>query len=196
MKAFFVFLFIAVSGLVQAQEGENFSPDTSRVYHSIEAALQNPDHVYKLNLSRKKLRAVPPEIVQFRNLKELNLSKNKIRELPPQIVELQNLERLNLSSNKLKALPEDIGKLQSLIYLGLNRNLIESLPQSIGSLPYLEILELWDNELDSIPKEISRLTKLRVLELRGILFNDEEQTRVKSLLPNTKIYFSPGCNCK
>ena len=196
MKSILFFLFLATTVSMQAQQEQDPVYDTSHVYRSLESALQNADRVYKLNLSKKKLKEVPAEVFQFRNLKELDLSKNKIKELPPQIGDLQNLERLNLSSNKLTALPEETGKLQSLVYLGLNRNLIESLPKGIGSLSSLEVLELWDNELEIIPDEIGQLTKLKVLELRGILFSDEEQTRVKTLLPNTEVYFSPSCNCK
>ena len=98
--------------------------------------------------------------------------------------------------NKLTKLPDEVGNLQNLTYLGLNRNLIEELPTSIGNLENLEVLELWDNELYSIPDEISNLKKLKTLELRGILFSNEEGTRIDSLLPNTKVMMSPTCNCK
>jgi hypothetical protein len=55
---------------------------------------------------------------------------------------------------------------------------------------------MWDNEVSEIPDEIGSLSKLKVFELRGILFTEEEQTRVKNLLSNTQVLFSPSCNCK
>ncbi|MBK8848006.1 MAG: leucine-rich repeat domain-containing protein [Bacteroidetes bacterium] len=60
----------------------------------------------------------------------------------------------------------------------------------------LEEIYLWDNEISIIPAEIKNLYNLKVLELRGILFDEKEQQRVKSLLPECKVYFSPSCNCK
>jgi Leucine-rich repeat (LRR) protein len=195
MRCILLICFLSVSGITVAQQEQLPEADTARVYRSMESALQNPEKVYKLNLSKKKLRNVPPEIYKLTNLKELDLSKNKIKELPAEIGQLQSLERLNLSSNDIIVIPDEIGKLKSLVYLGLNRNLIELLPPSIGQLSSLEILELWDNEIQAIPDEIGQLTKLRELELRGILFSDEEQNRIKALVPQTQVYFSPSCNC-
>ena len=60
----------------------------------------------------------------------------------------------------------------------------------------LEELQLCDNEIDYIPDEIHNCGTLKVLELRGILFTDEAQKRIIELLPYTKVYFSPSCNCK
>jgi len=195
MRSILLLWFLSVTVTTVAQQEQLPVVDTAHVYRSMESALQNPERVYKLNLSKKKLKHVPPEISRFTNLRELDLSKNKIKELPAQIGDMPNLERLNLSSNDITVLPEEIGKLQSLRYLGLNRNLIEYLPPSIGLLSNLEILELWDNEIQAIPDEIGQLKKLQELELRGILFSDEEQNRIKALVPQTQVYFSPSCNC-
>ncbi len=172
------------------------APDTSYVYRSISAASADPDAVFKLNLSNRKLRQFPPEIFNFKNLRELDISHNKIDSIPERISELQNLQRLVASNNKLTSLPNSIGDLTALTFLGLNRNKIEELPVSIGKLQNLEVLELWDNELYKIPDEISNLKNLKMLELRGILFSEEEAARIDSLLPDTKVMISPPCNCK
>jgi Leucine-rich repeat (LRR) protein len=170
--------------------------DTNYIYHSLASALEKPDKVFRLNLSKKQLKEFPQEIFQFKNLQELDISKNKIKELPKEIGILTNLKRFNASFNKLEVLPSEIGYLKNLVYLGLNRNKIVELPTGIGDLQNLEVLEMWDNELYSIPDEISKLTKLKTLELRGILFSNEEGARIDSLLPNTKVMMSPTCNCK
>jgi hypothetical protein len=78
----------------------------------------------------------------------------------------------------------------------LNRNVIESLPASIGEMDSLQVLELWDNEIGTLPEEIRNLKHLKVLELRGILFSDEQQKHFQELLPHTRIYMSPSCDCK
>ena len=178
---------------------ENNQPlieDSAYIYRSLSAALENPDRVYRLNLSRHKLKIFPPDILKLYNLRELDLSRNKLDSIPKEIGKLSNLQRLVLSNNNLVQLPDEIGNLSSLTYLGLNRNQIESLPSSIGNLSKLEVLELWDNELSTIPNEITKCKSLKVLELRGILFSDEEHERLDTLLPDTRVYISPGCNCK
>ncbi|NNF01165.1 MAG: leucine-rich repeat domain-containing protein [Bacteroidia bacterium] len=168
-----------------------------KTYTSISLALANKDSVFKLDLSKKKLKEFPKEILALYNLQELHLDRNKIKNVPPQISKLTQLQVLSISKNKLESLPDEIGDLKYLKKLDLNRNLIETIPETIGGLAELEILEMWDNELSNIPDELAYLTNLQVLELRGILFSVDEQARIKDMVPSTaKVYFSPACNCK
>jgi len=196
MKHFlFIILLFSCPAFAQKDDGPAID-DTVYIYRSLGAALEHPEKVYRLNLSKDRLKVFPADILKFTNLRDLDLSRNKLDSLPVEIGTLVNLQRLNLSNNKLVRLPDEIGNLAALTYLGLNRNVIESLPSSIGNLENLEVLELWDNELETIPEEITKCKKLKVLELRGILFSDEEHARIDSLLPETKVYLSPSCNCK
>lgn len=167
-----------------------------RVYRNLGDAMVRPDSVFKLDLSRQKRKAVPEQVRQFRNLQVLKISRNSLTEIPDWIGELKCLQLLDLSYNKLTALPDSIGNCRELTFLGLNRNLIETLPPTIGRLRKLRVLEMWDNEVQSLPDEIRRLHSLEILELRGILFSEAEQEQIRSLLPDTDIYFSPSCNCK
>lgn len=167
-----------------------------KIFTSVREAMLNPDSVFRLDLSRKKLKVVPQEIFKFKNLYELNLSRNQLESLPADIKQLAALKILKISNNRLKTLPPEIGSLHALRKLELNRNLIVTLPPEIGYLANLEILELWDNEIDSIPEELKNLKQLRILELRGILFSDEEQNRIRQLVPECIVYFSPSCLCK
>jgi len=190
------FLFSGTAAIAQ-QEGTDPPAAVAeiRVFTSLSEALRQPDSVYILDLSRKKLKEVPPEIARLKNLQELNLSKNKLKTLPPHIGKLTNLVTLKASNNDLTALPPEIGGLQSLKHLELNRNLIVTLPAEIGLLENLESLELWDNEIDSLPETMSKLKRLQVLELRGILFTDEEQHAIRKMVPECRVYFSPSCLC-
>jgi Leucine-rich repeat (LRR) protein len=190
------FLVAVISFLFSVQTKSQVLNDTTYIYRSLASALEKPDKVFKLNLSKKQLKEFPQDVFQFKNLQELDISKNKIKELPKEIGTLINLKRFNASFNKLEVLPSEIGNLTNLVYLGLNRNKIGELPVTIGNLENLEVLEMWDNELYAIPDEISKLSKLKTLEIRGILFSDEEGARIDSLLPNTKVMMSPTCNCK
>lgn len=171
-------------------------PVKYRVYRSFGEGLQFPDSVFVLDLSRQKRKEIPEQVRNFVNLRELILSKNNIRELPDWIGEMRSLRRLDVSNNNLTALPATIGKLDSLVYLLLNRNRIEALPAEIGDMSSLEEIELWDNELSIVPDEIRNLRRLKMLELRGILFSPDEQDRIRKLLPETDVLFSPPCNCK
>ncbi|PIB13801.1 hypothetical protein AMR42_08485, partial [Limnothrix sp. PR1529] len=55
----------------------------------------------ELDLSLKRLKELPVEIVQLQNLTSLNLSNNPLSQLPAEIGELQNLTELYLSFNQL-----------------------------------------------------------------------------------------------
>lgn len=182
---------------IHAQDKNLIYDDTTHIYRSLKEASANPDKVFRLFLVKQKLDSFPEIIFSFKNLRELNLSKNRIKELPDNFGQLKNLRRLNLANNKLVHLPQSIGELKALVFLGLNRNVIEKLPATIGNLQNLEVLELWDNELDDVPNEIANLQNLKVLELRGILFTDEEQKHIDSLVTKSaKLHMSPSCNCK
>jgi Leucine-rich repeat (LRR) protein len=199
LSRFFILLFVFISRLAIAQEEEpnvQLVDDTNYIYRSVSVAMQNPEKVFRLNLSRTKLKTIPADVFRLTNLRELDLSKNKIDSIPPEIGLLVNLASLNLAGNNLELLPDEIGRLSQLTHLNLNRNKIVALPPSIGDLTNLELLELWDNELSDIPDDISRLKKLKAVELRGILFSEEEAARIDSLLPDTKVFMSPTCNCK
>lgn len=193
-----VLLMVCFTMNLKAQElWEDDSIATQKVWKSLSQALQKPDSVFRLDLSKTKLKEVPPEVFQLTELRELNLSRNQITEIPENIYKLTNLQRLYLNNNRLTQLPQRIGTLKNLQVLDLDRNRIEALPPEIGMLINLEELSLWDNEISDIPDEIRSLSGiLRKFELRGILFNQEQQKRIHDLLPYTTIYFSPACNCK
>lgn len=197
MKQTLIVLLFLVSLRTNAQENELVYDDTKYIYRSLTEALVNPEKVYRLNLSRQKLDSFPDKIFLFKNLLELDLSRNRIEEIPPEIGTLVHLTKLNLANNKLVHLPKEIGELRDLINFGLNRNVLEDLPSSIGQLESLEVLELWDNELADIPDEISQLQNLKSVELRGILFTEEQQKRIDSLIvKSARVNMSPSCNCK
>lgn len=177
--------------ILEAEELEQM-----KTFVNLQEALAHPDSVYKLTLKGKKLKEFPAEIFSLHNLQVLNLSKNHIKEIPADIEKLKSLQELDLSNNNLTQIPSEIGKLLHLAKLKLNKNEITSLPPETGNLLYLEVLEMWNNELDTVPDDIKNLVRLKVFELRGILFSDEKQRYIHSLLPETKIYFSPSCACK
>jgi Leucine-rich repeat (LRR) protein len=169
--------------------------DRTFVYTSIEEAMVHPEQVIKLELKKKKLKQIPPEVFQLPNLQYLDLSKNKIRELPDQIEELKNLQYLALSRNELQELNPKIGNLKNLYYLEVNNNELTALPFEIGKLEKLTVLDLWSNEIGRFPDEMKNMKSLKTMDLRVIMIPDLEQGRIQSMLPHTKIFFSPYCKC-
>ena len=190
-----IFLLI-LSFQVNAQILDSISLSTEYEYKSLDEALKNPEKVYKLTLKRKRLDEIPKEIFTLTNLQELNLKKNKIKKIPKEIGSLRNLQKLNLSQNKLIFLPKEIGMLINLNELILNRNVIEILPPEIGNLTKLRYLDLWSNEIYYFPDEIKKLQNtLKIVDLRVIRMSYNSQDKIAEQLPNTKIFFTKGCNC-
>jgi len=174
---------------------DSLTLDTLTAITSLEEALKNPDQVIKLELRKKKLKAFPKEIFQFKNLQYLDLSKNYITEIPAEIKELTNLQYLSVARNNIIELPNEIGALKNLYFLNVNQNDLEALSPAIGDLENLRNLDLWSNNLSRFPEEMKNLKSLKIMDLRVIMIPDAEQTRIQSLLPHTKIYFSPYCKC-
>jgi Leucine-rich repeat (LRR) protein len=175
---------------------DSLSLDTARLYTDLSLALKNPEGVIRLSLRKQKLKEMPLEILQFKNLQYLDLSKNNIKELPPEIGNLKNLQYFSMTKSALEIFPPELGNLTNLRWLILNQNEIMLLPPQIGNLSKLEYLDLWSNNLDHFPDELRNLKKLKILDLRVILINDQDQARIAGLLPETKIFFSANCNCK
>jgi internalin A len=118
-----------------------------------------------LDLARKDLTILPPQIGQVTSLRELHLSRNKLTSLPAEIGHLTNLRELGLGSNRLTTLPAEIGQLKNLEELYLDWNQLVSLPRELGNLTSLVKLELHVNQLTALPAEIGQLKSLSKLGL-------------------------------
>ena len=87
-----------------------------------------------INLSRRGLTEIPPEIFENKSIKVLKLFGNDLTIVPEEIGQLENLEKLYLGRNKLTKLPESIGQLKKLKILSVSYNLIDTLPISLGEM--------------------------------------------------------------
>jgi Leucine-rich repeat (LRR) protein len=190
-------LLLLLAGLkTQAQLLDSITLSAKPEYHDLTEALKNPDQVYKLDLHRKKLKEIPPEVFTFVNLQELNLSKNKLTIISKDIAKLTKLQVLNVSSNDIDTLYSEIGQLINIKKLILNQNVITYLPSTISNLTKMSFLDMWGNEIQSFPKEIAKLKNtLKVIDLRVISIKEADQENMVDLLPFTKILFSTSCNC-
>lgn len=191
-----LFLFFSSKTFSQSYLLDSLTLDTMKASTSIEEALKHPEQVVKLELRKDKLTKFPDEIFKFTNLQYLDLSKNNIKSIPPEIGQLKNLQYFAIAKNNLEALPSQIGDLTNLYYLNINQNDLYSLPVEIYLLKKLKNLDLWSNNIDKFPNEIKNLESLQILDLRSVGIPDSEQRKIKLLLPKTKIYFSPFCQCQ
>ena len=120
-----------------------------------------------LCLSGNRLRALPTEVGQMRELTSLRLEGNELAALPYAIGDLKKLEQLWLGCNVLVELPDSVGTLWELRELWLCGNRLNELPAAVGQLGRLERLEVSDNFLQALPEELAGLHRLQELYVRG-----------------------------
>lgn len=194
LLAFWALCFCSIALSAQSTKEVNID---GHLYKSIKAAqAANPDSVFRIKLRGKKLKEIPAEIFQFKNLKELDLARNKLEAIPNEINQLQKLEKLNLAKNRLKELNPQIGACKSLRWLDLGKNELSKLPDQICNLEDLEYLQLWANEITALPLKFHKLKKVKQIDMRAIIITDSERENINDQLPKqAEVLFSPPCNC-
>ena len=70
------------------------------------------DRGQTLNLWKKHLGRVPPEVWARTELEGLVLADNDLEEIPEEIGRLQRLRMLDLGHNRLRQVPEALGELE------------------------------------------------------------------------------------
>lgn len=176
-----------------------YSPDDNgKTYTSLTEALQEPEKVYRLKLTKLANRdSLSEELFQLTELRELTVKGCRLCVVNQNIDKLTKLEILNLDKNKLLRLPESIGNLKNLKYLCISRNIIETLPNSISNLKQLTYIDAWDNPLYILPESIKALQQsLQTLDLRQIPLTKTEYKAMQELLPDTEILFTDICECE
>ncbi|MBI1266058.1 MAG: hypothetical protein GC193_01370 [Cryomorphaceae bacterium] len=168
---------------------------TAKMFRSAEEALETPEPVYRLDLSGKRLKEIPPEVFELKYLQELILDKNKLHELPAELLQLKNLQRLSVSHNHLEEFPAFVCNLKNLRYIDFSDNEISKLPDEIHRLQKLEELILWSNIIGYYPGTMMRLTNLKLLDLMHNEMSINEQERIFNMFPDTEVKVSPPCNC-
>jgi len=113
-----------------------------------------------LDLRKKGLTRLPPEIAQLAQLKALSVSHNQLSKLPPEIAQLAQLIELDVSNNQLSTLPPEIGQFAQLTYLDVFFNQLSTLPPEIAQLAQLTYLDVSLNQLSTLPPEIAQLAQL------------------------------------
>lgn len=191
-----VIIILLLAPSINAQLLDSLAFDTAKTFTLEQALKKDPLKVYKLKLKGKKLKELPDEIYQFKNLNSLDISKNKLSVFPQRINEFQYLQDLDVSSNKIEVVTKEIGLLLHLKEFKANQNSIVSIPPEIRFCKKLRYIDLWGNDIGALPYEIADLSEtLEELDMRVILMSNNEHEKIKELLPKTKIKFSKSCNC-
>lgn len=167
-------LFLVFYGNLLAQN-TNFSlgttPDSLKVYKSLDEAFKNPEKVYILDLGDQELGKIPPKIGQLVNLQQLYLYGNALKQIPPELGQLTNLRKLDLYNNELSSLPPDFTQLKQLVYLDVGENRFRAIPPRLLAMKSLTDLYIYGNRIRKIPDEITQLKSLESLRLgRGLRF--------------------------
>lgn len=132
---------------------------------ALEKALQNPDGVKRLSITKTKLHRLPDGLGKLKDLEVLTLSFNELDSIPSEIGLLPKLRRLSVQGNNLNTIPASLGNLNTLKVLDLRFNTINTLPESMHRLSDLNVLYLSENELTAIPLSLSKLKNLQVLHV-------------------------------
>ncbi len=196
LLAFMTGIFLVTPNQLSAQK--NKKQQEPGIYSSLQDALNaDPLSVIQLNLTKKKLREFPGEILTFKNLRQLNLSHNKLTSIPENISELMHLTYLDISKNNIETLPSTIGKLSSLNSFKMSQNKISELPQSFFYLTSLEIIDFYSNPLSFEPTLFEKISdNIKYIDVRNTALNVDECKMLQQVLPQARIKFDKGCNCQ
>ncbi|XP_075043919.1 malignant fibrous histiocytoma-amplified sequence 1 homolog isoform X2 [Mixophyes fleayi] len=148
-------------------------------------------NIQSLNLDRNKLRSVS-EISRLQELQTLILSKNELTDFPREIQCLVHLEKLELNQNKIQIIPSGIFvNLKSLKHLKLNNNRLSNLPTDLSSCSNLHYLNLSHNLFTDLPESIMKLKNLKELYVE----NNKLQKLPSELFLNHSLKkFKASCN--
>ncbi|XP_071974302.1 malignant fibrous histiocytoma-amplified sequence 1 homolog [Engystomops pustulosus] len=152
----------------------------------------------QIDLSLRRLKVIPSEILSDTKLQTLNLDRNKLKSVSG-INLLQELKIFILSKNELTDFPMEIRNLIHLEKLELNQNKIQSIPSGVfPNLKDLKHLKLNNNRLSKLPMDLGSCSKLQYLNLSHNIFTDFPECilDIKSLnevyLENNKLQKLPA----
>jgi Leucine-rich repeat (LRR) protein len=194
LVCFFILILVVFEYNAQCLSAQQL--DTCKIYRSIAAIQGHENEVYRVDLSKKKLKAIPPEVFQCSHLQELKMNKNDIREIPEAIRNCKELQRIEMQFNRIDSLPPALFSLIHLKKLDLGYNDVFTIPDAIGDLQELEILAMWDNPIGIYSHELLRLNKLKHLDLLNNPINESVQRALQEGLPNCQMHFSFPCQCE
>jgi Leucine-rich repeat (LRR) protein len=146
----------ALARIVQCHKTYHYLPKVDMLeyragdYHSIDAALEEPEKVKSIELGNTGFEELP-DLSTMTNLEKLELWGNALKDLPESLAACKNLRRINLFRNKLEKVPEVLFQLPQLQELVLSNNAIQNvddIERLLSDLPHLRYLDAENNPLD------------------------------------------------
>lgn len=159
-------------------------------------AMSNGELVLAIDLSRNRLKTLPEELLQFRDLRYLLLNRNRLRDLPGWLPQLRQLQALILDHNRFDNVPEVLLSMPQMEQLSIGENYLRGIPLDIDHMRGLQYLSLWGNVLASFPASLGDLPDLKVLDLLHNEMTVDEQEMLRELLPEVQLNMSQPCNCR
>ena len=184
-----------VIGQLPALQKLNLSGNSALTLSQALQVLGKSKTLYHLILNENNFASLPKEISQLSYLETLELGKNSslnLSQLFQVLQEIPTLFRLELQHQELVSFPDEILLFQQLVWLNLNDNPsldVKSVCLQLSQLKNLKVLILMRCDLSSIPEELHLLNNLEVLELGENRISEDDQVRIKTLLPNTTVVF-------
>jgi Leucine-rich repeat (LRR) protein len=184
-----LFLFVTKQSIGQQTNEIN----STTKYFSLKKALQKPEKVYWLSLTKELDENTLKQLSKFQNLEYLSLRNAHLKRFPEEVTFLKSLKTLDLSGNDFQFIPTQLtklthleevyfdkdynldlnqafdvlGKMSSLKALHLDGLKNPQIPLNLSSLKHLELLTLRNDHLIKMPLSISSLKELQVLDLSG-----------------------------
>ncbi|MBN31425.1 MAG: hypothetical protein CL845_05455 [Crocinitomicaceae bacterium] len=199
-SALLSFVFFISSSLGQNAAAQSVDWQDATLYKSMErarAARRAGQPIYRIDLTKKRLRDFPSELAEWTELREVILDRNRLTRVDEDLSGWVFLEHFSAVSNKLEAFPASVTSWKALQEINLGDNVIDSIPLDIDQLVELRRLKLWSNVIAHYPTSLGDLPHLEDLDLQ---YNDmtlDEQELLKSWLPvSVFIKLSAPCRCE
>ncbi len=144
-----------------------------------------------LDLSNRGLTKVDSSIYSKTATTELILSNNTLRSLPSEMGKMTNVVVFKVDHNALDgSLIAEVRQMARLKTLDVSYNNMTGVPAEIGQLRSLETLNYSHNKITAFPNEIANLKgNLKELDLTGNPLDSATLSKLRTLLPNTRIIF-------
>ena len=199
--AAFVLLSVGLHGLSWGQARREVIVDLPADvvwYENVETAVQaqrNGAVVLALDLSRQRLKDLPPDLMLLEDLTYLLASRNRLDHFPNWLADMTDLQAIVADHNRFRNFPEVLLRMPHLSQISMGDNELHGIPLDIDLIADLEVLSLWSNLLASFPASLGNLEQLQILDLLHNEMTVEEQDMLTALLPDVQLNFSEPCDC-
>lgn len=171
-------------------------PLPAGAFQDLELAIKNPLAVEQLFLNNQKIKELPEEIRQMKNLKALHLKRNQLVVLPDWLPELIHLSHLDLGRNAFVGFPLMVLGCPQIRHLSLAGNKVGAVPPAIAQLKKLETLDLFDTYIDALPiAALQELPHLKQVDVRQTLLFKDAIGPYQAAMPQVVWLSMPGCDC-